>query len=236
MNDSKDILKELKLLSNNQKREFFPKFFKTGKGEYGEGDIFWGVTVPNIRAVAKKYYKEISLEQLKEILNHPVHEVRLTGYIILTYKFETGDMEGKECIVAFYLDNLKGVNNWDIVDLSSYKILGEYLVLKPEMKSILYKLVDLNDLWKQRIAIVSTYSFIKRNEFEDTLKISKILLSHNHDLIHKAVGWMLREVGKRDIDILREFLNRNIENMPRTTIRYAIEKMDKKERERYLRL
>lgn len=145
-------------------------------------------------------------------------------------------MEGKECIVAFYLDNLKGVNNWDIVDLSSYKILGEYLVLKPEMKSILYKLVDLNDLWKQRIAIVSTYSFIKRNEFEDTLKISKILLSHNHDLIHKAVGWMLREVGKRDIDILREFLNRNIKNMPRTTIRYAIEKMDKKERERYLRL
>lgn len=236
MNDSKDILKELKLLSNNQKREFFPKFFKTGKGEYGEGDIFWGVTVPNIRAVAKKYYKEISLEQLKEILNHPVHEVRLTGYIILTYKFEKEDIDGKKEIYTFYINNLKGCNSWDIVDLSCYKILGEYLYLSNGSVDILYDFAKSNELWLERISTVSTFAFIKRNEFKHTLQISKILLKSEKDLIRKAIGWMLREVGKRDIDVLREFLDENIKDISRTSLRYAIERMSKEERESYLML
>ena len=236
MNGSKDILKELKSLSNEEKREFLPRFFKTGKGEYGEGDIFWGITVPNIRSVAKKYYKEISLEQLKEILNHAVHEVRLTGYIILTYKFEKGDIDVKKEIYTFYINNLQGCNSWDIVDLSCYKILGEYLYLSKESTDILLDFAKSNDLWKQRISIVSTFAFLKRNEFKHTLKISEILLKSEKDLIRKAIGWMLREVGKRDIDVLREFLDRNIKDISRTSLRYAIERMSKEERKRYLSL
>jgi len=234
MNITKNILTELKSHKNKEKEEFFPRFFKTGEGEYGQGDIFWGLTVPNIRSIAMKYYKDISFYEIKELVQSPIHEVRLTGYLILTYKFEKADLENKECIVAFYLDNLEGVNNWDIVDLSCYKILGEYLILKPEMKGELYKLADSNNLWKERIAIVSTYAFIKRGMVEDTLKISKRLLNHKHDLIHKAIGWMLREVGKRDTIALRDFLDKNLQYIPRTTLRYAIERMDKDERLRYL--
>ncbi len=234
MNISNAILKELKELSNKEKALFFPRFFKTAKGEYGYGDTFWGVTVPNIRLVAKKYYKDIQITDVKELVESPIHEVRLLGYIILTYKFEKEDTVGKEKIFNFYIENLNGVNNWDIVDLSCSKIVGEYLYLNSQRKDILYTLVKSNDLWKQRISIVSTYSFIRRNIFEDTLKISKELLNHKHDLIHKAVGWMLREVGKRDINVLREFLNENISSMSRTTLRYAIERMDEKERKMYL--
>lgn len=235
MNITRNILSELKSCIQKEKGEFFPRFFKTGEGEYGQGDIFWGITVLNIRNIAKKYYQEISFYEIKELVQSPIHEVRLTGYLILTYQFEKADLENKECIVAFYLDNLEGVNNWDIVDLSCYKILGEYLVLKPEMKGELYKLADSNNLWKERISIVSTYAFIKRGMVEDTLKISKRLLNHKHDLIHKAIGWMLREVGKRDIRVLRKFLNENIKYMPRTTLRYSIEKIDEMERIKYLK-
>lgn len=234
MNNFKSITGELKSFSNLKKAEIFPRFFKAGKGEYGYGDIFWGITVPNIRLVAKKYYKDIQITDVKELVESPIHEVRLLGYIILTYKFEKEDIVGKEKIFNFYIENLKGVNNWDIVDLSCPNIVGEYLYLNPQRKDILYTLVKSNDLWKQRISIVSTYSFIRRNMFEDTLKVSKILLTHKHDLIHKAVGWMLREVGKRDINVLREFLNENISSMSRTTLRYSIERMDEKERKMYL--
>lgn len=234
MSLSKDILSDLKSFSNKEKAVFFPRFFKTGKGEYGEGDEFWGITVPNIRFVAKKYFKNISFDELKHLLVHPVHEVRLCSYIILTYKFEKADIEGKKEVYIFYIENLKGCNNWDIVDLSCYKILGEYLYITNTEKGILYQFADSNDLWKQRISIVSTYAFLRRNEYEDTLKISRILLNHKHDLIHKAVGWMLRELGKRDINVLREFLNENIKSMPRTTLRYSIEKMSEAEKKRYL--
>lgn len=234
MNHSKDILKELKSLSNREKKEFFPSFFKTGKGEYGEGDMFWGITVPNIRSVAKRYFKDISLEDLRPLLNHEIHEVRLTGYIILTYKFEKGDMDIKRDIYTFYINNLKGCNNWDIVDLSCYKILGEYLYISKESTDILYDFANSKNMWKQRISIVSTFAFIKRNEFKDILKISKMLLKSKEDLIQKAIGWMLREVSKRDMNVLREFLNMNIKNMSRTTLRYAIERMDERERKGYL--
>lgn len=236
MNTRKDVLNDLKVHSVKEKKEIFPRFFKTGKGEYGEGDLFWGITVPNIRNIAKKYFKNISFEEVKKLVEDPIHEVRLTGYLILTYKFEKVDMFEKRKIVDFYLNNLSGVNNWDIVDLSCYKILGEYIFLNPGFKNILYELAYSGDLWKERISIVSTYALIRRGMFEDTLNISKRLLNHKPDLIHKAIGWMLREVGKRDLSVLRRFLNENIRDIPRTTLRYAIERMDENERERYLRL
>jgi len=228
---AESVKKELSKHSNIEKKDFFPRFFKTAKGEYGYGDKFWGITVPNIRSIAKKYYKDISLGEIKKLVDSEIHEVRLLGYIILTYKYEKGD---KEEIYNFYINNLEGCNNWDIVDLSCSNILGNYLLSNNEKRDILYSFAKSNDLWKQRISIVSTYSFIRNNEFEDTLKISKILLSHKHDLIHKAVGWMLREVGKKDIDVLKDFLNRNIKDIPRTTLRYAIERMDDIERKKYL--
>lgn len=228
------IISNLKEYINPEKKIFFPRFFKTGKGEYGEGDLFWGITVPNMREVAKRYYKDISLDDVRELTKDPIHEVRMVGYLILTYKFEKGNDEEKGKIYSFYLSNLEGVNNWDIVDLSCYKIVGEYLVKYPEKRDILYELAKSNDLWRQRISIVSTMAFIRRNDFKDTLKISELLLDHKHDLIHKAVGWMLREVGKRDIDILREFLNKNVKHMSRTTLRYSIERMDEEERKKYL--
>jgi len=234
MSLSKDILNDLESFSNREKAVFLLRFFKTGEGEYGEGDEFWGITVPNIRFVAKKYFKKISFDELALLLNHPIHEVRLCSYIILTYKFEKADIEEKEKTCTFYINNLKGCNNWDIVDLSCYKILGEYLYMTQSDKGILYQFADSNNLWKQRISIVSTYAFLKRKEFEDTFKISRILLNHKHDLIHKAVGWMLRELGKRDIETLRKFLNENIKNIPRTTLRYSIERMSNEEKKRYL--
>ena len=236
MNTKELIIKELGKHRSSQKEEIFKSFFKTGEGEYGYGDIFWGVTVPDIRNVAKKYYIPITINEIKELINSEIHEIRLTGYLILTYKYEKGSTEEKENIANFYLDNLKGANNWDIVDLSCYKILGSYLIDNPQKRYILYKLVNSSNLWEQRISIVSTFAFIRSNDFVDTLNISKILLKHKHDLIHKAVGWMLREVGKRDINILKKFLKENIKEIPRTTLRYAIEKMDERERKYFLSL
>ena len=234
MNIDKKVVKDLEKCIDIQKKEIFPRFFKTGKGEYGEGDIFWGITVPNIRKISKIYYKEISLEELKKLIQSPIHEVRLTGYLILTYKYEKASIQGKKEIVSFYLKNLKGINNWDIVDLSCYKILGMGIVENILKKDILYTLVKSKNMWERRISIVSTYVLIKSDMYEDTLKISKILLEDTSDLIQKAVGWMLREVGKRDIDVLREFLDINMKYMGRITLRYSIEKMDEKERKRYL--
>ena len=231
---AQSVQKELSKYPNNEKEEVFIRFFKTGKGEYGYGDKFWGITVPNIRTVAKMYYKDISFEEVRRLINSEIHEIRLTGYIILTYRYEKGNTEERKNVYTFYINNLSGCNNWDIVDLSCSKIIGNYILDNSKQRDILYKLVKSNNLWKQRISIVSTYPLIKSNDFKDTLRISKILLTHKHDLIHKAVGWMLREVGKRDIDVLRDFLNRNIKDMPRTTLWYAIERMDKRERDLFL--
>lgn len=236
MNTKELIIKELGKHRSSQKEEIFKSFFKTGEGEYGYGDIFWGVTVPDIRNVAKRYYLQISLNGIKELINSEIHEIRLTGYLILTYKYEKESKQEKEILVNFYLENLSGANNWDIVDLSCYKILGSYLIDNPQKRYILYKLVNSSNLWEQRISIVSTLAFIRVNDFTDTLNISKILLNNKHDLIHKAVGWMLREVGKRDINILKKFLKENIKEIPRTTLRYAIEKMDERERKYFLSL
>ena len=234
MNKAGDVVKELEYLKNSEKIKVFKKFFKTNKGEYGYGDMFWGLSVPQVREISKRYFRDISFDEIKILINHRIHEVRLTGYLILTYQYEKSDNEKRKDIFDFYLNNLSGCNNWDLVDLSCYKIVGEYVLRNKEKRKILYKLSKSKNLWEQRISIVSTYPMIKRKEFEDTLNISKLLLFHKHDLIHKAVGWMLREVGKQDMNVLREFLNENINTIPRTTLRYGIERMNESERKKYL--
>lgn len=210
---------------DSEKAEFLPRFFKTGPGEYGEGDRFIGVTVPQQRKVAKAYFKDIGLADIEELLLDEVHEYRLTALFMLVYKYQRAmtEREKKE-IVDFYLRNTHRVNNWDLVDSSADKILGEYLFDKE--KEILYTLAVSDNLWEQRISVIATYYFIKQSEFQDTLRIAEHLFDHPHDLIHKAVGWMLREVGKRDLETELAFLKKHYEEMPRTMLRYAIEKFE----------
>jgi 3-methyladenine DNA glycosylase AlkD len=231
--ESNKIKKELKEKANQGKAKIFQRFFKTGKGQYGEGEIFLGITVPESRSIAKKYFK-INLSELNSLLHSKIHEERLVALYILVHKFENGNDKDKKEVVEFYLKNLKWVNNWDLVDTSCYKILGNYLLKRD--KKILYSLANSNNLWEKRIAIISTYYFIKNNDFTDTLKISKILLKDEHDLIHKAVGWMRREVGKRDLKTQEDFMNKNHKKMSRTTLRYAIEKFSPNKRKYYLNL
>ena len=225
------IKKELKQLSNPEKARILSRFFKTGKGEYGEGDIFLGIPVPEQRKVAKRH-SGISFADLQELLNSKFHEYRLTGMLILVFKYEKTDSPDKNKIFRFYLNNTKNINNWDLVDLSAPKIIGDYLSNKNT--SILFKLAKSNNLWERRIAILSTFRFIRNNDFEDAINISKTLLNDEHDLIHKAVGWMLREIGKRDQEKEEEFLRKYYGQMPRTMLRYAIEKFSENKRKKYL--
>lgn len=231
MSNILDLEKDFQRERNPAKAKILAGFFKTGEGEYGEGDKFLGVVVPKQRKTAGKY-KDLKLVDLQKLLNSKIHEYRLTALFILVSKFEKVDEDGKKEIVDFYLGNTRNINNWDLVDLSAPNILGEYLLVRE--KGVLYKLAESKNLWERRIAILSTFRFLKNNQFENTLKISEILLSDKHDLIHKAVGWMLREVGKRDIKVLEEFLARNVKKMPRTTLRYAIEKFPEEKRQLYL--
>ncbi len=219
---------DLQALANPTKAAFFPSFFKTGPGQYGEGDVFIGVTVPEQRVVAKKY-ESLSLGDVETLLESPIHEHRLTALLILVLKYQkTRDTK----IVDFYLAHTKQVNNWDLVDSSADKILGHSLL---DVKhDILYTLVKSSVLWERRIAIVATWAFIRKNEFEDTFRLSEMLLSDKHDLMHKAVGWMLREVGKRDEKALCDFLDIHCTQMPRTALRYAIERFEEKKRKGYL--
>ncbi|MCS4435103.1 DNA alkylation repair protein [Aquiflexum gelatinilyticum] len=208
-----------------EKAAFFPRFFKTGKGEYGEGDRFLGVTVPEQRIIAKKYWKDLPDQELEIMIKSPFHEVRLTSILILVLKFQKATRKAeKKSWVDFYLKNRSWVNNWDLVDSSAHLILGDYLFDKD--RSILYDLAKSGILWDQRIAIMSTFYFIRKKDFGDTLKIAEILLHHPHDLIHKAVGWMIREVGNRDFETANQFLLKHYQSMPRTMLRYAIEKFD----------
>ncbi len=226
------LKKELKRLSNSKQAEILQGFFKTGKGEYGEGDIFLGVKVPEQRKIVSKFEK-LSLEDLEKLLSSKIHEYRMSALLILIRQYERADEEYKKEIFNFYLRNTKNINNWDLVDISAPKIVGDYLLNKP--RDILYKLAKSENLWERRIAIISTFAFIRNNEFTDTLKISRILLLDKHDLIHKAVGWMLREVGKRDQKIEEEFLKKYYLKMPRVMLRYAIEKFEERKRKFYLR-
>lgn len=227
------VIIELKSQSNAIKAEFFLRFFKAGKGEYAEGDKFLGVTVPSQRTIAKKY-KDIDLNEVEKLLKSEFHEARLTALLILTYKYAKANDDLKKEIYKFYLSNTQYINNWDLVDSSSYKIVGNYLLNNDMDGKVLYDLALSTNLWEQRIAIISTFEFIKNNSFEHTIKISKKLLNHKHDLIHKAVGWMLREMGKRDKAKLLEFLNKHYKKMPRTMLRYSIEKLNKQEKLKYM--
>jgi len=229
---SKEVVNALKLVATEERRKVNEWFFKTGKGEYGYGDIFLGVTAPEIRRIAKKFSQEISLQELTELIRSPIHEVRLCALIILVNKY---NKEEPDRIYHYYLKHLNSVNNWDLVDTSAPHIIGDYLYKNPEKSKILFEFSSSENLWVRRISIVSTFAFIKNNEFNTTLEITKLLLNDNHDLIHKAVGWMLREIYKRDEGLIKRFLRQNYAQIPRTTLRYAIERMDKEERLLYLK-
>jgi 3-methyladenine DNA glycosylase AlkD len=222
------LKRDLKSKSNPEKAKVYQKFFKTGVGEYGEGDVFLGLNSQEIKDIAQKYY-QVDLEDLQKLLEDKVHECRMSAARILVNNYK----KDKENTFRFYVKNAKKFNNWDLVDVSCHKIVGDFLLDKD--RKVLYKLANSKNLWKKRIAIVSTYAFIRENDFDDTLKISEILLGDSHDLIHKAVGWMLREVGKKDENVLKDFLKKNYSDIPRTTLRYAIEKLPEDERKKYLR-
>lgn len=220
---TEQIIEALREKAIPEKASFLPKFFKTGPGEYGEGDQFLGVTVPDQRAISKLFFKEISLEEFAFLVRHPIHEVRLTGLLALVYCYEKtkNELEQKE-LVDFYLANLDHVNNWDLIDSSSHQILGHFYWKKE--KTLFYELADSGHLWRQRAAIISSYFWIKKGEFADALALAVKLKNHPHDLMHKAVGWMLREIGNRNFETEMEFLKKHYQSMPRTALRYAIEK------------
>jgi 3-methyladenine DNA glycosylase AlkD len=230
----KDLLADAEKLKNPIKAKILAGFFKTGKGEYGEGDIFWGIVVPKQRIVARKYFQEVNFIDLQYLLRQKVHELRFMAIAILVMKYQNGDLKEKKRIANFYLRNLKRVNNWDLVDLSAPQILGDYFFEKD--KAALYELIGSENIWVRRVAMLSTFGFIKKGDFTDALRIARSLLFDEHDLIHKAVGWMLREIGKRDRKVEVAFLDKYAGNMPRTALRYAIEKFDQKEREKYLKM
>ena len=238
--NQKIIHNDLMQLANEQIAEHSQRFFKTGKGEYGEGDIFLGIRVPVLRKLVKKYHG-ISIVEVRKLLHSKFHEERLLAVLMLVKLFknrsgildESGTYEGQKQIFNLYLDNTEFINNWDIVDISAGNIVGAYLHEKD--KAPLYCMVHADNMWERRISIISTIYFIRRNEFDDTLKIAEILLNDKEDLIQKAVGWMLREVGKREIEIEEEFLQEHYMKMPRTMLRYAIEKFPETRRKMYLR-
>ena len=209
------------------------RFFKTGQGQYGEGDKFLGIDVPTIHKLSKKY-KSLNLDNISALLRSPFHEVRLLSLFFLIIHYDAGDRITKSKIASLYLLNISYINNWDLVDASAHKILGDYLVNKD--RSILNRLAISQNMWERRIAIVATYKFIKAGSFVETLRISEKLLNDKEDLIHKAVGWMLREVGKKNNTVEKSFLDKHAASMPRTMLRYAIEKFPEQSRKKYLRL
>jgi 3-methyladenine DNA glycosylase AlkD len=226
-----ELKKEMQDAANPLQSKLLSGFFKTAKGEYGEGDVFLGIKVPVQRAIAKKY-TNLGLEDIQKLLSSKIHEHRLTALFILIDLYKLSDSAGKKRIFDTYLANTKNINNWDLVDLSASNIVGHYLLDKK--RDVLYKLAKSKHIWERRIAVLATYTFIRSGQFDDTLKIAEILLSDTHDLIHKAVGWMLREVGKRDQKVEESFLKKHYQQMPRTMLRYSIEKFDEKKKKFYM--
>ncbi|WP_294220102.1 DNA alkylation repair protein [uncultured Chryseobacterium sp.] len=230
-----EIKEALTVLAAPEKAQFFPKFFKTGKGEYGEGDLFLGVKVPDQRRVAKEYYAKISLQELSFLLSSGYHEHRLTAIFILTFKFEkTKDGAVQETIVEFYLNHLQYLNNWDLVDSGCYKLLGRYC-FENKRDDLLRNLSHSDIIWHKRIAVVGTMDYVKKGSFELTKEFVTRNLKYPHDLMHKANGWLLREMGQRNQQELISYLNLYYRDMPRTCLRYAIEKLDEGLRQDYLK-
>jgi 3-methyladenine DNA glycosylase AlkD len=226
------LKKELQQLADPIQREILQRFFKTGKGEYGEGDIFLGIKVPVQRKVAKKY-QALSLADIQRLLQSNIHEYRFTALVLLINRYMKADIPQKKELFDFYVKNVPyHINNWDLVDISAPKIVGDYLLDKP--RDVLYQFAKSSHLWEKRVAIIATMTFIKNNDFKETLFLAEILLNDKQDLIHKTVGWMLREVGKRDQTVEEDFLKKYHKQMPRTMLRYAIEKFDVDKRAFYL--
>ena len=230
------ILEALQFLSSPEKKEFLPYFFKTGKGEYAEGDKFIGVVVPDSRKLVKEYWQKAELSDAQEILKSEFHEMRLVALLILVNKFEKSkDKTEQKKLVDFYLKNTKYINNWDLVDLSCYKLLGRYC-FENRKDDILRELSNSDNMWEKRIAIVATMHHIKKGKsFDLTQELVLNNLNHPHDLMHKANGWLLREIGNKDEEVLLGFLKIHYQNMPRTTLRYAIEKLDEDLRQDFLK-
>jgi 3-methyladenine DNA glycosylase AlkD len=230
--NTQEITNRLIALGNKEHAATSQRFFKTGPGEYGEGDIFLGIRVPVLRKLAKEYLN-LSPKDVKTILRSKYHEERLLSLFIMVDQYSKGDQKKKISIYQLYLKNTRFINNWDLVDSSAHLIVGPYLMDKS--KAPLYEMARSDLLWERRIAIMSTFHYIKNDKFTDTLKIAEMLLSDKEDLIHKAVGWMLREIGKRHLQSEETFLEKHYHNMPRTMLRYAIEKFAEPKRKRYLK-
>lgn len=248
----KEFERRIEEKANPSKAKELQRFFKTGPGQYGEGDKFLGINVPEQRKIAREF-SNLGIDDIQVLLNSKIHEKRLIALLILIEKYrelenslsriksknnsdfiryKKASEQDKKQIFDFYLKNIKNINNWNLVDLSAPNIVGSYLLDKN--RDILYELANSSNLWGKRIAIISTFAFIRNNEFSDSLRISEILLNDSHDLIHKAVGWMLREIGKKDINVLEDFLSKHYKNMPRIMLRYAIEKFDEDKRKKWL--
>lgn len=223
---------EIRKKANPSKAKVFQSFFKTAPGEYGEGDIFIGIDVPTSRKIAKEF-EDLKLRDIKKLISSKTHEDRFIALLILILQYKKGSEVDKEQIYKFYLNNTSYINNWDLVDVSAHHIVGEHLYEKD--KKILFKLAKSKNLWEKRISIVATLWFIRKNRFTETLKISEILLNDNHDLIHKATGWMLREVGKKNLKAEESFLKKHSKKMPRTMLRYAIERLPELKRKSYMK-
>ncbi len=206
-------------------------FFKTAPGEYGAGDRFIGIRVPVLRRLAREF-RSLPLPAAVELLQSPIHEERLLALLILTNAYERADESGRAAIYRLYLKNLARVNNWDLVDCSAPRIVGPHL--EKRSRNVLFRLARSKILWRRRVAVLATFYFIRQGDFADALRLAELLLDDEHDLMHKAVGWMLREMGKRDVAELKKFLHKHAARMPRTMLRYAIEKFPEPERKRYL--
>jgi len=234
-----ELISELQAAATPERAKASAWFFKTGKGQYGEGDIFIGIPTPVLRAICKKY-SSLALNDLEVLLQDPIHEYRMAALMILVSQMKKAKGETQQRIYEFYLKNIRQINNWDLVDGSARDIVGNYLFDKD--RSILYEMVQSDHLWTQRVAIIASWYFINKGQFEDTFRIAEMLLSHKHDLIHKAVGWMLREIWKKETAAgnapgeVEQFLEKNIRLIPRTALRYSIEKMTEERRKYFIQL
>lgn len=228
MNAAQELLK----LKNDELAQHLMRFFKTGKGQYGEGDKFLGIRAPKTREIAKKYYKTTPLTEIQRMLDNPYHEIRLCALLMMVFIYEKTDR--KEEIVNLYLKNTKNINNWDLVDNTAHKIIGAHYI-KTKNPEIIKKLAESNHLWSERIAVVAQWSIVKTKEYALLVELCEKFLTHRHDLMHKAVGWMLREAGKQDEAVLLGFLDKHCKTMPRTALRYAIERLSPGLRQYYMK-
>ncbi|MBV7297700.1 DNA alkylation repair protein [Enterovibrio paralichthyis] len=231
METAETLIEQFTALGDPKIAAHSARFFKSGLGEYGHGDKFLGIRVPEIRHFAKAH-RDVSLKSASILLKSEWHEVRLLALIMLSEQFKTSSADNQKVIYDFYLSRTEHINNWDLVDCSAHIIVGGHLL--DQGKEDLYTLANSQSLWERRIAMMATFAFVRNNQYSDTMKLAQMLLEDKEDLIHKVSGWMLREVGKRDTALLRAFLDAHMKQMPRTMLRYAIEKFDDKERRRYL--